>query len=66
MEYTFSCKDSDGKTVTVTTQNESLVDRMNFGLLYDIKCFLLGCGFVIKGDLEIVPEDDPIEDDFYD
>jgi len=81
MRFKFECKDRDplydgvAKKVTVETEEVSLTDDNGFGLLYDIKCFLLACGFVIKGDLEIVDEygdmlddslDDSLDDELFD
>ena len=76
MEYTFICESKDiydrvDKDVTLKTNHVSLVDDNGSGLLYDFKCFLLACGFVIKGDLEIVDEygdmlDDSLDDELFD
>lgn len=57
MKYTFQSEDRDTR-VTVESDAVSLDrDDGGLGLLFDIKCFLLACGFQIDGELEIVRED---------
>ena len=49
MRMEFRCEyEESGKIVKLTTEEESLPE-----ILEDIKHFLLGCGFHIKGDIVV-------------
>lgn len=52
MKFTFTCND-DTSTVSHIVNYEILSDVVNA-----FSCFLLGCGFVFNGELQIVEEDE--------
>ncbi len=53
MKYSLQCIAHDGSVTTKIFEKETLT-----GVLQEVKFFLLGCGFVIKGEIDEVPTED--------
>ncbi len=67
MKYKFTCENKDSRDImqtliTYETETNFLGGPDVMGLINDFELFLKGCGFLFKGNLQIVESEDDKEE----